>query len=253
MSSRTTIRDLHGCTGVHIEKPVKILICIRMTTVKLNAMMNTSSILDEIFQKMLAYFGPQKWWPAETAFEVMVGAILTQNTNWTNVEKALLNLKQKSLLNPKSLFEIEAQALAELIKPAGYFNVKTQRLKSLLHFIYEEAEGDLEKLFNLSLFTLREKLLGVKGIGPETADSILLYAAQKPIFVIDQYTYRILSRHFLISEESSYEEMQSLMMQNLAEDLPLFNEYHALVVRVGKEFCKPKPQCEHCPLKGVNW
>ncbi len=224
-----------------------------MTTVKLNAMMNTSSILDEIFQKMLAYFGPQKWWPAETAFEVMVGAILTQNTNWTNVEKALLNLKQKSLLNPKSLFEIEAQALAELIKPAGYFNVKTQRLKSLLHFIYEEAEGDLEKLFNLSLFTLREKLLGVKGIGPETADSILLYAAQKPIFVIDQYTYRILSRHFLISEESSYEEMQSLMMQNLAEDLPLFNEYHALVVRVGKEFCKPKPQCEHCPLKGVNW
>ncbi|MBF0493292.1 MAG: endonuclease III domain-containing protein [Deltaproteobacteria bacterium] len=216
-------------------------------------MSNSKVILEEIFQKMLQHFGPQKWWPAETAFEVIVGAVLTQNTNWMNVEKAITQLKQKKLLNFKSLFEIEEASLAELIRPAGYFNVKAKRLKALLRFIFEETEGELDPLFELPPSNLREKLLQVKGVGPETADSILLYAAQKPIFVVDQYTYRVLSRHFLIPEESSYEEMQYFMIQHLPEDLNLFNEYHALIVRVGKEFCKPKAQCENCPLKGVNW
>jgi len=213
----------------------------------------TSKILTEIYDKMFKHFGPQHWWPGETPFEVMVGAILTQNTNWGNVEKAISNLKGKGVLSPKALEALPPSKLAELIRPAGYFNVKAKRLKNFIHFLVEEYGGSVEKLSDEDLPKLREKLLEVSGIGPETADSILLYAALKKIFVIDQYTYRVLSRHHLIGEEASYDEMQELMTHHLPDDLALYNEYHALLVMVGKHFCKKTPLCEKCPLNGVNW
>lgn len=213
----------------------------------------TSKVLNEIYDEMFRYFGPQHWWPGETPFEIMVGAVLTQNTNWGNVEKAIGNLKKHGALSPAALEKIAHAKLAELIRPAGYFNVKAKRLKNLIHFFMTEYGGSVEALCAEELHRLREKLLSVNGIGPETADSILLYAAQKKVFVIDQYTYRVLTRHFLVGEETSYEEMQDLMMKHLPEDVSLYNEYHALLVMIGKHFCKKTPLCEKCPLNGVNW
>ena len=213
----------------------------------------TSQVLTEIYDKMFRHFGPQHWWPGETPFEVMVGAILTQNTNWGNVEKAITNLKEKGLLNPQALEALPPERLAELIRPAGYFNLKAKRLKNFIHFFMKEYGGSVERLCAEELKALRGKLLGVSGIGPETADSILLYAALKKSFVIDQYTYRVLTRHHLVAEEATYEEMQELMTLHLPEEIPLYNEYHALLVRIGKHFCKKTPQCEKCPLNGVNW
>lgn len=212
-----------------------------------------SKILLEIYDKLFAHYGPQHWWPAKTDFEMMVGAILTQNTNWSNVKKAIALLDAKSLLEPASLHRISPEELAPHLKSAGYFNLKANRLKGLVHFLMEAYGADLEKMKQGELGALREQLLAVKGVGPETADSILLYGLGKAIFVIDQYTYRVLQRHHLIPEESDYESMQSLMMGNLPEDIELYKEYHALLVRVGSEFCKPKPKCELCPLKGLNW
>jgi len=214
---------------------------------------NTQKILAEIYRKLFIHFGPQHWWPGETPFEVMVGAILTQNTNWGNVVKAIANLKKADVLSLQGLEKIPPARLAELIRPAGYFNVKTKRLKSFIHFLSTEYGGSVEILCAEELSILREKLLAVKGIGPETADSILLYAAEKPIFVIDQYTYRVLTRHFLVTEETTYDEMQDLMMRHVKEEAPHYNEYHAQIVMVGKHFCGKTPKCETCPLKGVNW
>ncbi len=201
---------------------------------------------------MIAHFGPLHWWPAESSLEVIVGAILTQNTNWKNVEKAIHNLKKHGLLSFSTLEQIPPAQLAEVIRPAGYYNLKAQRLKNLIHFLMTEYGGSVEAMAEENHERLREKLLAVKGIGPETADSILLYALQKPVFVIDQYTYRILSRHFLVSEETTYEEMQQLMMDHLPEDGSIFNEYHAQIVMIGKHFCKKTPRCEECPLNGVH-
>ena len=214
---------------------------------------HVSKILSQLYDKMFAHFGPQGWWPAETPFEVILGAILTQNTNWGNVEKAITNLKKSGVLNPQALAKIPEAKLASLIRPAGYFNVKAKRVKNFLHFLASEYEGSVEKLCAEEKGVLREKLLGVKGIGPETADSILLYAAKKPVFVIDQYTYRVLTRHFLIEEEADYEGMQDFMMRHLKEEVSHFNEYHAQFVMVGKHFCRKSPRCDECPLKGVNW
>ncbi|MBL7685710.1 MAG: endonuclease III domain-containing protein [Deltaproteobacteria bacterium] len=211
-----------------------------------------SKLLDEIYQRMLSHFGPQKWWPAETPFEMMVGAILTQNTNWKNVEKAIQNLKLHHLMDAQKLYEISPEYLSQMIKPAGYYNLKANRLKNWVRFLIEDYQEDLDKMKNEPLSFLREKMLQVKGVGPETVDSILLYALHFPIFVIDQYTYRILSRHFLISEDAQYDEMQTFMMNSLALDVELFNEYHALIVAVGKNYCKKKPHCELCPLNGFN-
>jgi len=213
----------------------------------------TSQTLHEIYDKLFSHFGPQHWWPGETPFEVMVGAILTQNTNWGNVEKAIANLKKANVLNPEALERMTPSRLAGLIRPAGYFNVKARRLKNFIHFLTKEYGGKVEVMCAEELPVLREKLLAVKGIGPETADSILLYAAQKPIFVIDQYTYRVLTRHFLMEEEGDYARMQEFMMGAVKADVAHYNEYHAQIVMVGKHFCKSKPQCEKCPLKGVNW
>jgi len=207
--------------------------------------------LDEIYQRLFRHFGPQHWWPGDTPLEIMVGAVLTQNTNWENVEKAIANLKAADLLDLHRLAATPTGTLAELIRPSGYYNLKAVRLHNLLRAITAEHDS-LASFFAADRETLRETLLAVKGIGPETADSILLYAAGKPTFVIDAYTHRLLLRHALIWEETDYYEMQELFLSSLPEDVGLFNEYHALIVRVGKEFCrKSKPRCEECPLKDL--
>ena len=203
----------------------------------------------EIYEMLLDHFGPQGWWPGETPLEIMVGAVLTQNTNWTNVSKAIDNLKIENLLSFEKLHGLPIEALAEKIKPAGYFNLKAARLKNLLNFIAREYNGSPEEMFAADMYTLREEILTVKGIGPETADSILLYAGGKPVFVVDAYTHRIFARHNIISEEEEYHEIQEYFSLALPDDVALFNEYHALIVRLGKEFCrKSKPLCVQCPL-----
>ena len=207
----------------------------------------------EIYEILLKHFGPQGWWPGETPFEVMVGAVLTQNTNWGNVSKAIDNLRKANILSFERLHELPVEELAEMIKPAGYFNLKAKRLKNLLDFISEEYSGALEDMFAEDTISLREKILTVKGIGPETADSILLYAGNKPVFVVDAYTHRIFSRHNVVSEEEGYYEIQEYFTLSLPEEVDLYNEYHALIVRLGKEFCKKsKPLCSQCPLNDLE-
>ncbi len=211
------------------------------------------SVLQEIYRRLFLKFGPQSWWPARTSFEVMVGAILTQNTNWTNVERALVNLKKEHLLTPQGLHKLSHAQLASLIKPAGYFNIKARRLKNFLEFFYAEYAGDLRRMAAEEMETLRRKLLQVNGIGPETADSILLYAFNKPVFVIDAYTKRFLSRHNLVSPDARYHEIQKLFTGHLKSDARLFNEYHALIVRLGKDLCRSQPRCDICPLNDFHY
>ena len=213
--------------------------------------MNKTKKLLKIYQKMFDAFGPRQWWPGETPFEVVIGAILTQNTNWSNVEKAIKNLKTAGKLSPEGIYGLSITELAELIKPSGFFNVKAKRVKAFINWLFSRYEGNLSKMFARDLQTLRSELLSVKGIGPETADSILLYAGNMPTFVVDAYTHRIFSRHELIPEESTYDEMKSFFEENLPKDVQLFNEYHALLVNIGKMFCKPKKVCEPCPLKDI--
>jgi endonuclease III related protein len=208
-------------------------------------------VLMDINQKLYQTYGPRHWWPGETSFEVMVGAILTQNTSWRNVEKAILKLKGKGVLNPKGIHHLKKPQLASLIKSSGYFRIKADRLKSFVDFLFEEYGGEIKKMERERLEELRGKLLQVKGIGPETADSILLYGLKKPIFVVDAYTKRILSRHGVISEKASYDDVQRLFMEHLPHDEKIFNEYHALLVHLGKNLCKKIPQCNICPLKGI--
>lgn len=208
--------------------------------------------LEHLYRIIYEHFGPQGWWPGESPFEVVVGAILTQNTNWKNVEKAITNLKDAGLLSLPALLELPQALLAEYIRPAGYYNVKAGRLRNLLTLIEEQYDGSLEALLALPLEVLREQLLGVKGIGPETADSIALYAAGKPIFVVDTYTHRILLRHNLIDEDTDYHALQELFMDSLPVDVGLYGEFHALLVRTGNQFCKKtNPRCESCPLNGL--
>lgn len=206
----------------------------------------------EIYGILLDHFGPQGWWPGETPFEIMVGAVLTQNTSWTNVSKAIANLKEENLLSFAKLHDLPIAVLAEKIRPAGYFNLKAARLKNLLDFIARAYNGSPEEMFAADLHSLREEIITVKGIGPETADAILLYAANKPVFVVDAYTHRIFARHNIIAAEDGYHEIQEYFALSLPEDVALFNEYHALIVRLGKEFCKKsKPLCSQCPLEQV--
>ena len=209
-------------------------------------------MLLKMYQKMYHHYGPLHWWPGEIPFEVMVGAILTQNTAWSNVEKAIANLKKAKVLNLRALLGLSDAKLAKLIRPAGYFRVKTKRLKNFLKFLMEECDGNISKLKRQPFGVLRHKLLSVNGIGPETADSILLYALEKPVFVIDAYTRRILSRHHLCKKEAGYEELQQFFMDHLKPDTPHYNEYHAQLVNIGKDFCRIKPRCEQCPLNGFN-
>lgn len=203
-----------------------------------------------IFEKLLKFFGPQHWWPAESQFEVLVGSILTQNTNWTNVEKAINNLKKAGVLSAQKLYRMPTRKLARLIRPAGYFNIKTKRLKNFINFLFRNYGGSLKRLFAQDVWALRRELLSVSGIGEETADSIILYAAGLPIFVIDAYTKRIFFRHNFIPEDTTYGEIQKFFMANLSRDVKMFNEFHALIVRLGKELClKNKPKCEVCPVR----
>jgi len=204
----------------------------------------------KIYKKLYQTFGPQHWWPGETPFEIAVGAILTQNTNWGNVEKAIDNLKKQNALSARVIHKMPVRLLSELIRPTGYFNIKAKRLKAFIDFLMNDYHGSMKKMKNEYLYLLREKLLSINGIGPETADSIILYALSKPVFVIDTYTKRVLSRHGIMNHEKSYDEFQELFHSSLKKDMKLFNEYHALFVRVGKTFCKKKkPLCELCPLK----
>jgi len=209
-------------------------------------------LLMDIYDRLFKAYGPRHWWPGETPFEVMVGAILTQNTSWRNVEKAIQRLKEKGFLNPDGIDRLKVGPLGSLIRSSGFYRIKAKRLKTFVNFLFEEYEGDINKMQRGRVNNLRGKLLGVNGIGPETADSILLYGLQKPIFVVDAYTRRILSRHGIVSEKASYEEVQSLFMDHLPHDERLFNEYHALLVHLGKNVCKKKPECERCPIRGIG-
>jgi endonuclease-3 related protein len=212
-------------------------------------MSTTREQLLEIYHTLLDFFGPQHWWPGETPFEVAVGAILTQNTSWSNVEKAIANLKTAGCLDATRLHELDTADLEKLIRPAGYFRVKAKRLKNFIDWLCTNYGGDLRNLEGISTTRLREELLSLSGIGPETADSILLYALNRPIFVVDTYTARVMVRHGLISPEGlDYHQLQDLFMSNLDSDAAMFNEFHALLVMTGKDYCKPDPRCAPCPL-----
>ncbi len=203
----------------------------------------------EIYKLLFKRFGPQHWWPGDMQFEMIIGAILTQNTSWKNVKKAMDNLKNANFMTPQSLHKLKHEQLAELIRPSGYYNIKARRLKSFLDWLFENYDGKLSNLKKIDTNRLREELLAVKGIGLETADSILLYAFNRPIFVIDAYSARITSRHYLIEFGADYSQLQDLFQSNLPQDVKLFNEYHALLVRTGKDFCKPTAKCPGCPLE----
>jgi endonuclease-3 related protein len=204
--------------------------------------------LKDIYRRLYVRFGPQRWWPAETPFEVIVGAILTQSTAWINVEKAINNLKSSGSLSPAALRRLSHDELAGLIRPCGYFNVKTKRLKAFVEWFGEKYGDSLDRMFSGDTGELRQELLEVYGIGEETADSIILYAGNKPTFVIDAYTRRIVDRLGLSPADKSYSGYQRLFMSSLPLDAALFNEYHALLVRLGKDFCRKRPECEGCCL-----
>jgi endonuclease-3 related protein len=202
-----------------------------------------------IFLDLYNYFGPQGWWPGESSFEVCIGAILTQNTTWKNVEKVIKKLKAQELLSPEKLFHMDEEKLAEYIRSSGYYKQKAKALKNFLAFLFNRYDANLKKMFSQDVEILRKQLLDVKGIGQETADSILLYAGNKLIFVVDAYTKRIAIRHNLVSHKTDYQEIQGLFSKNLPPDVSLFNEYHALIVQVGKTYCSNKePKCQICPL-----
>lgn len=205
----------------------------------------------EIFDILLDHFGPLSWWPAETPFEVCVGAILTQNTNWSNVEKAIINLKTEGLLSPEALRDVDADRLARVIRPAGFFNVKSRRIKDFIGFLFKYCNGNLDEMFAGDWRKLRAELLSVRGIGPETCDSILLYAGHRPSFVVDAYTKRLFSRLGLLRENEAYEEVRGRFMEHLPADVGLYNEYHALIVQHCKDFCRKKPLCGQCPLRSL--
>ena len=208
---------------------------------------DTLTLLMELFDTLLKRYGALHWWPADTPFEVCVGAILTQNTNWLNVEKAIVNLKREGLLSVDALFDIDQERLAELIRPSGFFNVKSARLKGFVGWLLERY-GSLDAMFSVEWRVLREELVAVRGIGPETCDSILLYAGEKPSFVVDAYTRRLLSRLGLVREEDDYHQVRALFMELLPPDVQLFNEYHALIVEQCKRHCRKTPACDGCPL-----
>ncbi|MBU5635949.1 endonuclease III domain-containing protein [Geomonas sp. Red69] len=196
---------------------------------------------------MYRRYGALNWWPADTPFEVCVGAILTQNTNWLNVEKAIANLKREGLLSAEAIREVHRERLAELVRPSGFFNVKSVRLKGFVQWLFER-HGSLEAMFAGDWRQLRDELIGVPGIGPETCDSILLYAGGKPSFVVDAYTRRLFSRLGIVSDRDDYHRVRSLFMEHLPHEVPLFNEYHALIVEQCKRHCRKKPCCDGCPL-----
>jgi endonuclease-3 related protein len=210
-----------------------------------------SQQLKEIYRRLFAAFGPQHWWPADEPFEVMVGAILTQSVAWRNVEQAITNLKAAGALSPRALRRLSVAEIAPLVRPCIYYNIKARKLKALVEWFEKCCRDDLNALVAMETADLRRRLLSVWGIGEETADSIVLYAAGKPVFVIDAYTRRIIDRVGLKPNGNSYGAYQSLFAGNLPEDARLFNEYHALLVRLGKNICRSHPLCNQCCLNSV--
>lgn len=202
-----------------------------------------------IYDWLDGHFGNLRWWPADSPFEVIVGTILTQNAAWRNVTYAIAKLKEADILHPQGIYETPIDTLAALIRSSGYYNVKARRLATFVRFLHDEYNGQLDKMFAQDHWLLREKLLQIKGIGDETADSILLYAGGKPVFVIDAYTRRILERHDILAGKERYAEIQALFMGNLPVSVPLYNQYHALLVNAGKSFCGKERRCEACPLR----
>jgi len=213
--------------------------------------MHIRQSLEQIYRHLLERYGPQHWWPANEPFEVIIGAILTQSTSWANVEQAVINLKKAGALNPASLNRIPIDDLADLIHPSGYYNAKARKIKAFVERLGAGYGGSLEGMLALDITALRRELLSIYGIGQETADSIILYAAGQPIFVVDAYTRRIMSRIGLTGDKGNYAALQALFMDNLPSDEKLYNEYHALLVRHGKEACKTSPLCHHCCLRAL--
>lgn len=211
-----------------------------------------SKRLLDIYRRLYGRFGPQHWWPGRTRFEIIVGAILTQNTAWTNVEKAIRSLRKAGLLDPDKMEAVHPHVLAWRIRSAGYFNVKAKRLKNFTAFLFRVYGGSLTKMSAQPSDKLRHELLAVNGIGPETADSIMLYAFNKPVFVVDAYTRRIFARHHLFGKDATYHGIQEIFMQGMRPDRQVYNEYHALIVRLGKEFCRTKARCDQCPLRALK-
>lgn len=206
--------------------------------------------LPRMFDALLAAWGPQHWWPGDTPLEVIVGAILTQNTNWKNVERAIARLRANGMLDWRRLHAATTDELAEMIRPAGTYRVKARRLKAFVEFLFARFGGRLENMKRVAMPELRRQLLEVPGIGPETADAILLYALGRPVFVVDAYTRRVLLRHRLIDASARYDDIQRVFESALPRDVALFNEYHALLVEVGKHHCRSTARCAGCPLEG---
>jgi endonuclease-3 related protein len=210
---------------------------------------NKRKILDYIFRKLYRYYGPQHWWPGEDDFEIIVGAILAQNTNWRNVESAIYNMKNEHCLSLEALKDRDEELIKKMIRPVGFFNIKSERLKRFIDYMVERFGGDIALMKKKDTKYLREEMLKIKGIGPETCDSILLYALEKPVFVVDAYTRRIFSRHNIVSERDKYDNIRLMFERNLKKDAGLFNEYHALIVKLAKDKCKKKnPDCKTCPI-----
>jgi len=207
--------------------------------------------LRTIFDRLFAHYGPQHWWPGETDTEVVIGAILTQNTAWTNVERAIDGLRRAESLSFAALHEMSATRLEALIRPSGTYRVKARRLKAFVDALHRGFAGSLEAMLAGELEAVRRRLTGIHGIGPETADAILLYAGRRATFVVDAYTRRVLRRHYLSADRADYETTRALFQDQLANDVPLFNEYHALLVAVGKRHCRSKARCAGCPLEGL--
>jgi len=220
----------------------------------------------KIYNILLNSFGPQGWWPltikgnkskhhagkpktSKHKFEIIIGAVLTQNTSWKNVEKALYNLSKNNLISIKKISKIRQEKLARLIRPSGYYNQKAERLKIIAGYLIKDYKENISRLFSKEISELRKELLAIKGIGPETADSIILYAAEKPVFVIDAYTKRIFER--LGYKAKDYDKWQELFACNLKKDAEIFNEYHALLVELAKRHCRKKPVCKGCPISGM--
>jgi endonuclease-3 related protein len=209
----------------------------------------TQQTLQDFYDAMLRALGPQHWWPAETALETIIGAILTQNTAWKNVERAIDNLRAAGCLDWAQLRDLDPERLAALVRPSGTYRVKAKRLRAFVAWLWERYDGDLGRMFARPTGVLREELLAISGIGRETADAILLYAGGHASFVVDAYTYRVLRRHRLIDDDADYEMIKDLFESNLPADPALFNEYHALLVDVGKKHCRARARCAGCPLE----
>jgi endonuclease-3 related protein len=205
--------------------------------------------LDEYFNSLLTAFGPQHWWPGKTQFEIIVGAILTQNTSWTNVEHAITNLRGAGLLSPAAIERVPLRRLERLVRSSGYFRQKARKLKAFCAFLRTEYRGSLKRMFETPTMVLREKLLGVFGVGPETADSILLYAGDHAVFVVDAYTKRVLSRHGWANEKTKYDDIRWMFERQFPGNAARFNEFHALMVNTGKSYCRKREAlCGQCPL-----